>query len=141
MKRWYIPIIMFLSIGCIRETGVIKETIIVNDSGHDISYTVYQYNRQDIIINLKNGETASEIREGYTGGAERFPLESDSIIILFDDARFDKYYNEVIQNTNKNHPFNMDAYEEKELGEQNNFIKFIYTYYITEEDFKNATPF
>ena len=126
---------MFLFVSCTKETGTINETVIVNNSGYNVSFTAY--NRQDIAFTLAHGEKASETREHDSGGAEIFPTESDSIIIVFKDSRIAKYYNATVPNGRS--PFYIGAYNKESLGEKNDFNRYTYTYTITEEDFNNAT--
>lgn len=134
-KTYVFLAIMFLFVSCTKETGIINETVIVNNSGYNVLFTAY--NRQDIAITLKHGEKASETRVGDTGEAEIFPMESDSIIIVFNDTHIVKYYNADVPRGRS--PFNIDAYSKEPLGEKNDFIRYTYTYTITEEDFGNAT--
>nr|WP_321407028.1 hypothetical protein [uncultured Carboxylicivirga sp.] len=136
-KIYAILVAMLLLISCTIETGTINETVIINNSGNNVSFTAY-FSHQDIVITLENGEEASETRSHDSGGAEIFPTLSDSIFIVFNDTRIAKYYNEIVPGGRS--PFNIDAYNLESLGEKNHFNKYSYTYTISEEDYNNAIP-
>ncbi len=128
-------VIMLLFVSCTKETGNINKTVIVNNSGYNVSFTAYS--RKNIVITLENGEKASETREHDSGAAEIFPTESDSIFIEFNDTHIAKYFNATAPSGRS--PFNIDAYSKESLGVVNGFNENIYTYTITEEDYNNAT--
>ncbi len=136
MKKLYIFVgIIFLFSSCTKETGTINETVILNNSGYDVLFTVCG-NHYDVVMSLKNGEEASETREHDSGGAEIFPLESDSIIVIFDNTHIAKYYYESLPDGRS--PYNIDSYSMEFLGEKNDFNRYSYTYTITEEDYKRS---
>ncbi len=139
MKKYYVILLMLLSVACIRETGVITETVIVNISGDSISFTAYTYYGDDITLKLANGEKAIEKRSGDTGDSEIFPITiADSVIIIFNKTRIAKYYANDI--TKDRSPFDLDSYLEETLGQKDYFDRYKFTYTITEEDYNNAIP-
>lgn len=132
----YLIAIVFL-VSCIKETGNINETIIDNKSGHAISLTIF-INGQKKTINLKNSEKISETREHDTGSASIFPMESDSIFIVFSNVYTLKYYNAIPLSDRSF--YNINAYSKESLGKKKNIESYIYTYTITEEDYNAASP-
>lgn len=136
MNKIYVFLVaMLLFISCIKETGIINETVIENKSGYNVSLTAYG-NRQEIVIALEKGEKASETRENDTGGAAIFPMDSDSVIIVFNNTHIVKYYNALPPFDRS--PYSINNYSKESLGKKNGFDRYIYTYTITEEDFNNA---
>lgn len=140
MKKCYVILLMLLSVACTDETGVSKETVIVNNSGDSISFTAYTYHGDDISLKLANGEKAVETRSGDTGGSEMFPrtVADSVIIIIFNNSRIAKYYHDDI--TKDRSPFNLDSYLEESLGNKDDYDMYRFTYTITEEDYKKAQP-
>ncbi len=125
---------------CTTETGCINETVILNNSSCSISFAAYAFH--DTTIMLDDGEQVKEVREGDTGSAEVFPIESDSIIIVFNDTHVAKYFNTHISGVpnDTTGPLSLNSYEMEYLGEEGNYIRNRFIYTITEEDYNNAIP-
>lgn len=125
---------------CIKETEVTIDTIIVNMSGHKVTYAAFGVHASDamyenpVIISIEDGEQATERRTGM-GGANVFPESSDSVHIVFDSIKALKY-NQEIDPADTRSPYSGEGYTFKKIGENHSQ----YTYTITKEDYNNAIP-
>ncbi|MFV0366429.1 MAG: hypothetical protein ACK5JS_08080 [Mangrovibacterium sp.] len=121
MKRLFklFALVLLLHSCITRETDVTEETRIINESGHDVIYSSCATVSVSIADNTPTIDTITfklshgeRFTKSYTdiGGANVYPINTDSISILFDNARATSYYRVDTVIFDSRNPYSEDAY-------------------------------
>ncbi|MFV0366428.1 MAG: hypothetical protein ACK5JS_08085 [Mangrovibacterium sp.] len=142
MKRLFklFALVLLLHSCITKETDVTVNTVIINNSGYEVTYIAFGEisNERKVVLNIENGEQAIRIKSDI-GEVNPFPLDADSVYIIFAERKQLKYKfsweADPIPDDDRN-PYSENAYEKESVGKH----RRKYTYTITEEDYNNALP-
>lgn len=136
MKQYLLVVLIFLGMldsctGPEPKDTIVMETVVLNDSNHQLEYILYGYSQLHYIdtITILNGEKYIEINNDY-----RLPEGADSVKIRFDNEKQITYYHYTEDKRDRN-VFLLDAYIVEKINEE--YFKF--TYIFTDDDYNNAT--
>lgn len=138
MKNIIFLTVCFLMFSCTTELTVATSIVIENQTEHIVTFTVYGPHKTIETFELNSGEEAIKTKVNI-GVANIPPLSADSVHIFYDDTHTQRYHRTSASISIKDHnPFNIESYEKISVKESNKSVKDIYTYIITEKDFKSS---